>query len=421
MIRLRVWANDQPMGWFGHVEASYFFEYDPCWLVAADAFVLAPQFPLVAIRYKDQSVRNFFFNLLPEGVAYQDILNALHTPGASGFDLIGILGEESLGVLSIRPENKVPLSDQHVTPLPREALSKRINDRAFNKPLLLSNQQTSMSLPGAQDKLGLRFDPKKQAFFDTVGTTPSTHIAKPDTRLSNFTPSAINEYLIMRLAKALKLPIPEVHFLQVPESLFLVDRYDRRWEGDQVACLHQVDLCQVLDVGSDWKYQRQGGLVSYKLMVAALRRLRVPGTDLLALQRWVMFNYLVGNSDAHTKNVSVLISPRGYRLAPFYDLLSVQVYGDNRMALFIGDDEMFQAVGAHSWEAFCEDCGFGYKEMMKLLREMATKVGPTWGTVVGQTLAQFKLTDAEMNLIGKIREVIAINSDAVISMTSRGD
>lgn len=28
MIRLRVWANARPMGWFGHAAAEFFFEYD---------------------------------------------------------------------------------------------------------------------------------------------------------------------------------------------------------------------------------------------------------------------------------------------------------------------------------------------------------------------------------------------------------
>lgn len=36
MIRLRVWANARPMGWFGHAAAEFFFEYDPQWLTQPD-------------------------------------------------------------------------------------------------------------------------------------------------------------------------------------------------------------------------------------------------------------------------------------------------------------------------------------------------------------------------------------------------
>ncbi len=87
-----------------------------------------------------------------------------------------------------------------------------------------------------------------------------------------------------------------------------------------------------------------------------------------------MFNYLIGNSDAHAKNVSVLIDETGYALAPFYDLLCVQVYGDERLALFIGDEDRYASVGAHSWEAFCQDCGFSVKPTLSLFREMAQDV-----------------------------------------------
>ena len=421
MIRLRVWAQDKPMGWFGHAHAAYFFEYDPTWLADPEAHVLAPQFPLVPTRFWDTSVRHFFFNLIPEGTAYQDILNDLKDPGASGFDLIGRLGEECLGVLAILPEGKAPRLEQTFIPVSRQELSRRIQDRAAHKPFLMSNHQASMSLPGAQDKLGLRFDPGSRTYFDTVSTTPSTHIAKPDTRLTHFSPSAINEFLVMKLADALKLNVPEVSFDQVPESLFIVRRYDRRQEQGKVVCLHQVDLCQLLDVGADWKYERQGGLVSLRLIASKLRELRVPGSDLLLFQRWVMFNFLVGNSDAHAKNVSVLVTPQGYRLAPFYDLLCVQAYGDDRLALFIGDDERFQSVGAHSWEAFCQDCGFGYRETMKLLRNMADKMPSLWNQVVDKEGSTRQLTEQEWKLIHRIQNVITTNCQAVISMTKTDD
>ena len=41
---------------------------------------------------------------------------------------------------------------------------------------------------------------------------------------------------------------------------------------------------------------------------------------------WIVFNILVGNSDAHLKNISFLVSHEGVQLAPFYDLLSIATY-----------------------------------------------------------------------------------------------
>ena len=418
MIRLRVWANELPMGWFGHEAGQYFFQYDEDWLNSAHAYALAPQFILRPEPHLGEPVKTFFANLLPEGAALEEILSAIHMRDASPFEIIGQLGEELPGVLSVRAEGNVPSGQQQYSPLTKEALSQRIKDRDQRKPLLTSNDQSSMSLPGAQDKLGLRYDARRDRLYDSVGSTPTTHIVKPDTRLVKFQPSAINEYLCMRLAAAIKLPVPPVHLIQVPETVYIVQRYDRIVSGDIVKCLHQVDGCQLLGLGQDWKYERQG-LVSLKRIVEALRGLQLPAKDLLSFQRWVMFNYLIGNSDAHAKNISVLIDETGYALAPFYDLLCVQVYGDDRLALYIGDEDQYASIGAHSWEAFCEDCGFSVKSTMTLFRKMAQDVAKAWATVTAQATVDFALSRPELGLIQSITMVIETNCSAALSMTTK--
>lgn len=418
MIRLRVWANELPMGWFGHEAGQYFFQYDEDWLNSGHAYALAPQFVLRSEPHFGEPVKIFFANLLPEGAALEEILSAIHMRDASPFEIIGQLGEELPGVLSVRAEGNVPSGLQQYSPLTKEALSQRIKARDMQKPLLTSNDQSSMSLPGAQDKLGLRYDARRDRLYDSVGSTPTTHIAKPDTRLVKFQPSAINEYLCMRLAAAIKLPVPPVHLIQVPETVYIVQRYDRIVSGEVVKCLHQVDGCQLLGLGQDWKYERQG-LVSFKRIVEALRGLQLPAKDLLSFQRWVMFNYLIGNSDAHAKNISVLIDETGYALAPFYDLLCVQVYGDDTLALYIGDENRYASVGAHSWEAFCEDCGFSVKATMTLFRKMAQDVAKAWAKVSAQATADFALSQSELGLIQSITKVIETNCSAALSMTTK--
>jgi serine/threonine-protein kinase HipA len=48
----------------------------------------------------------------------------------------------------------------------------------------------------------------------------------------------------------------------------------------------------------------------------------------VALLRWAIFNFLIGNADAHAKNLAMIFTDRGPRLAPFYDLICTQVYPD---------------------------------------------------------------------------------------------
>ena len=46
----------------------------------------------------------------------------------------------------------------------------------------------------------------------------------------------------------------------------------------------------------------------------------------MEVYRWIVFNTMVGNSDAHLKNISFLVDHDGKRVAPFYDLLCTAVY-----------------------------------------------------------------------------------------------
>ena len=417
MIRLRVWANARPMGWFGHEAGDFFFEYDPQWLAQPGGYVLAPQFALSPQRFKGVLVRNFFDNLLPEGQVLEDVLAAIRLRDASPFDVLGALGRELPGVLSLLPEDQMRAQQQTYEALPYAALSQRIAQRE-QVPLLVANAQATMSLAGAQDKVGLRFDSRTRRLWDSVGQSPTTHILKPDTRQARYAPSAINEFACMRLARALKLPVPQVWLLRVPEAAYVIERYDREVpaHGDIVS-LHQIDGCQLLGHGSAWKYERSGALVSLAKLAHALRALGVRGSDMLAFQRWVMFNYLVGNADAHAKNLSVLIDGGrpGYRLAPFYDLVCVRAYGDTGLALFIGDEESFDAVGLHSWEAFCQDCGFAVKETLMELKTMAQALLPAWDKVRARIENDNKPDDAERAVLDKMTQVFRLHQGHVMS------
>jgi serine/threonine-protein kinase HipA len=417
MIRLRVWANVRPMGWFGHAAGEFFFEYDVQWLAQPGGYPLAPQFALQAGAFTGHLVRSFFENLLPEGTALEDVLAALALRDASTLELLGRLGQELPGVLSLLPEDAQPEFLQTYRPLPFDTLSQRLRSQ---QPLLVSNDQTTMSLAGAQEKMGLRWDARQGTLSESVGLSPTTHILKPDTRQPRYQPSAINEYACMQLARALKLPVPDVWLLRVPEAAYVVQRYDRINVAGNIVGLHQIDGCQLLGHGAGWKYQRQGGLASIPKLVEALRALPVRGADLLQLQRWVMFNYLIGNADAHAKNISVLVDGKGYRLAPFYDLLCVKAYGDEGLALYIGDEDTFNAVGQHSWEALCKDCGFRLPETLKGFRKLAQDLLPAWHKVLGRLQQDTQPTEAERALLERMTQVFEAHTKNALSMTEGG-
>jgi hypothetical protein len=115
-----------------------------------------------------------------------------------------------------------------------------------------------------------------------------------------------------------------------------VTRYDRirraEARGETLTYrVHQEDFCQALRVHPSLKYQNQGG-PSPKAIVDLLRA-NVPGPrhdrDLATFLDALILNWLIGGTDAHAKNYSILIGGGGLvRPAPLYDLASVLAYAD---------------------------------------------------------------------------------------------
>lgn len=68
------------------------------------------------------------------------------------------------------------------------------------------------------------------------GVLASTHILKfgrrPDMHMM------INEFICMKLARLLKLPVAEVSLERFGEPVLVVDRFDRRWNGERDERLH---------------------------------------------------------------------------------------------------------------------------------------------------------------------------------------
>jgi serine/threonine-protein kinase HipA len=177
-----------------------------------------------------------------------------------------------------------------------------------------------MSLAGAQHKLAVVL--QDGALFEPAGATPSTHILKPDHPDEDYPHSVINEWFVMRLAKRLGLDVPDVHRRYVPSPVYLIDRFDRVREDQGWQRRHVIDACQLLGLDRSFKYS-QGSMENLAALANACRSPAVARSRLFG---WLVFNVLVGNGDAHLKNLSFLVSHEGVQLAPFYDLLSVAAY-----------------------------------------------------------------------------------------------
>jgi serine/threonine-protein kinase HipA len=172
----------------------------------------------------------------------------------------------------------------------------------------------------------------------------------------------------------------------------VVERFDRSADGWPPARLHQEDLCQALGLTPDFKYQRQGWrLPSY----AGLARLLdehslAPGLDRLTAARAALFNFLVGNADAHAKNVSLLHVDGGVRLAPLYDLVSTAAYPElsTELSLSIGDELDPDAIAHVHWLDLAYDFGLEPTAFERERRELAERIGAEAATLRERALAE---------------------------------
>ncbi len=109
----------------------------------------------------------------------------------------------------------------------------------------------------------------------------------------------------------------------------MVERFDRDTGPDgRPRRLHHEDFCQALGIPPLTKYENVRG-PSIAMIVDTLQRYAA-GRDALAFIERVAVNVLLGNYDAHGKNIGLLYAADGIRLAPIYDVLATVVYGEFR-------------------------------------------------------------------------------------------
>jgi serine/threonine-protein kinase HipA len=145
--------------------------------------------------------------------------------------------------------------------------------------------------------------------------------------------------------------------------------------------LHQEDFCQAQGIVSETKYQKEGG-PSLKQCFALLREVSsAPVIDLSRLLDAVIYNFLVGNNDAHGKNYSLLYRGVGtanqeIRLAPLYDVVSTSYYPElsKDMAMKIGGEYSSDKVTAKDFEQLAEEAGLAKPIVRTRVPEVAEAV-----------------------------------------------
>ena len=361
------------------------FEYDPNYC----SVPLSLSMPVGLERYGDRIVRPYLMGLLPDEASTRTAIGAkFGISGNNPFRLLEIVGFDCPGAVQIcRPNVTLPAeSDAHnLIELSDGDIEKRLAAVRHNAAAAWSSELESeghWSLAGCQAKFALRAQDGR--WFECAGAA-TTHIMKPGVvGLGN---QALVEYLSMKTAGAVKLPVAEVdHRMFGPEPAIIVKRYDRmQSRSGKVLRIHQEDFCQALSISPDIKYADQGGPTTPQIIGLLKATGKNARENVYRFVLYLFFNYLVGATDAHAKNHSVLfVAPDDIRLAPLYDVASIAPYQSIaptkrkpiRAALSIGGENRFGMLKRADVEKMVADCrldglGLGANLLCEKLATMA--------------------------------------------------
>ena len=398
---LEVWLNEDLAGRLSDERGRLTFAYDAGWLGSERFIPLSVTMRPAEAPYPDEVARPFFENLLPEGDIRAAVARLRHVSARNTFALLGEIGGDCAGAVSLWPHGERPRGGGGYAALTEARLAEVLAKMA-QRPLLVIDDALRLSLAGAQNKLPVHVDASGLSL--PRGGSPSSHILKPGAR--GFAHMTVNEHLCMRLADALGLSVPASTVLRKPEPLYLVERYDRRrsLEG-ALERIHQIDFCQALNLPSHRKYEHEGGPSLEACFDVITRFSAVPARDRLRLISWVIFNFLIGNSDAHAKNLALLITRDGATLAPFYDLVSTAVYPDltDRLALKIGGENRPDCIRPRHWEALAKASGANPRIVRERIAALAGSILPA----AREVAAMAGLEEGESATIEEILGVIA--------------
>ncbi|MGL4858333.1 MAG: type II toxin-antitoxin system HipA family toxin [Enterobacteriaceae bacterium] len=381
------------------------FTYAHAWLVDNKAAPFAPGFPLAADKYIGREVTDYFDNLLPEGHARDFIARSAHISPDNVFALLERLGGDTAGAISLLPHGQRYESKHRYFPVTAEEIKTWFSG-SQGIPVDIG-EPVRMSLSGAQTKMALFIDTAGNMAVP-LGAAPSTHIIKPSSTMNASLPDmAVNESLIMGLARACKLNVPDVGYSPALDAA-VITRYDRQKGEDGVLHrLHQNDLCQLMSIGVERKYESEGGPTLKACFSTVQQYSSQPALDKMRLIEWLVFNLAVGNMDSHAKNISMLISDKGARLAPFYDLVCTTVYPllSKRFAFKVGTENRPGWIMERHWQRFAAEIEVNPQLVKKITRDICERITQAW-MEIAQPLRESVPHPAGINMINRIEKEI---------------
>jgi len=372
------------------------FIYNDEWRETGGAYPLSLSMPLAASEHPHDVIEAFIWGLLPENeLVLERWAKKFQVSARSAFALISQVGEDCAGAVQfvrldrlggVRDEGPGDVDWLDESDIAARLKTLREDQSAWRRP----GDTGQFSLAGAQPKTALLLQDGKWGI--PSGRIPTTHILKPPT--GAFDGHAENEHFCLTLARSLGLPTASSAVMRFGDEVaFVVERYDRRSIDGRIVRIHQEDMCQAFGVPPARKYENEGGPTVGRIVDFLRENSGAAREDVETFIDAVAYNWLIGGTDAHAKNYSILIGVGGrVRLAPLYDLASILPYDKFdplklKLAMKLGGKYRLRDISARSWEKLAEELRLDKKEVARRVCAMAGKL-PDEAQAIRKTLEE---------------------------------
>lgn len=322
--RLQVRLHGEQIGWITRGSRRERIEFEWTDGYSPGPVTLTESFGSVRPKAPSASASSFFGGYALEGRQRERLTQrrGISNP-ADLYAMLREFGSSIAGAVTVSDPGTASQTKPRYEPISESEIIQRLR-RAANDGDLGSDDQSRSMLAGYQPKLLLaRFG---SDWYLPRGRAHSTHILKP--RLPGRPDGLAREHYGHALAAELGLARYRTELVGNGARQYLViERYDRVVDGDTVSLIHQEDAAQAL--GLDWvddhaKFQDPGAprdshRPSAYRIAELLGSLQGEGTPVADFLRRLTFTVLLGDNDAHAKNLAILHLPGRSVLADVYD------------------------------------------------------------------------------------------------------
>lgn len=394
MKTLLVKINDDIVGTVAQREKDGrpVFTYGEDWLRRNSDFPLSLSMPTSRSEHGPETIGPFMSGLLPENTEVLARIGRMnHVSPNNPMAVLSVIGEDCPGALAFISSDRTSLDFLHLREHGNDILWLDDQELASRISILRRDRGATGRVAGDPGQFSLAGAQPKMAVYERDGRIgvpggliPTTTILKPE--MPGLEGQLQNEHFCLRLAREVGLPAADSRVLHFgDQSVIAVSRFDRvMLEDGKVVRLHQEDMCQALAIMPDRKYQKEGGPGIADICTKVLSRASDPD-DAYSFVRSVMLNTIIGGTDAHGKNFSILLGPDSVRLAPLYDINSLMPYAEfssrSRLSMSVGGHYEIGSIQPRHWEREAVKAGLDpervlsdYRYMVDILPDAVNRV-----------------------------------------------